>query len=56
MVLDNLIVELCAQLAEILRNIHFPVMAALICIKMVCGTFYQFFNIANRFLWYFPNL
>ena len=54
--LDNLIVELCALLAEIWRNIHFPVMASLICIKMVCGTFCQLFNIANRFLWYFSNL
>ena len=49
----TLIVELCALLAEIWRNIHFPVMASLICIKMVCGTFCQLFNIANRFLWYF---
>ena len=48
--LDTLIVELCALLVEIWRNIHFPVMASLICIKMVCGTFYQVFNIANRFL------
>ena len=31
-------------------------MASLICIKMVCGTFCQLFNIANRFLWYFSNL
>ena len=23
---------------------------------MVCGTFCQLFNIANRFLWYFSNL
>ena len=30
-------------------------MASLICIKMVCGTFCQLFNIANRFLWYFSN-
>ena len=56
MVLDTLIVLLCALLAEIWRNIHFPVMAALICIKMVCGTFCQLFNIANRFLWYFSDL
>ena len=54
--LDTLSVELCALLAEIWQNIHFPVMASLICIKMVCGTFCQFFNIANRFLWYFSNL
>ena len=40
--LDTLIVELCALLPEIWRNIHFPVMASLICIKMVCGTFWQF--------------
>ena len=50
MVLDALIVELCALLAEIWRNIHFPVMASLICIKTVCGTFCQLFNIANRIL------
>ena len=54
--LDTLIVELCALLAEIWRNIHFPVMASLICIKMICGTFCQLFNIANRFLWYISNL
>ena len=54
--LDTLIVELCALLAEIWQNIHFPVMASLICITMVFGTFCQFFNIANRFLWYFSNL
>ena len=54
--LNTIIVELCALLAEIWRNIHFPVMASLICIKMVCGTFCQLFNIANRFLWYFSNL
>ena len=54
--LDTLIVELCALLVEIWRNIHFPVMASLICIKIVCGTFYQIFNIANRFLWHFSNL
>ena len=54
--LDTLIVELCALLAEIWRNIHFPVMASLICIKMVGGTFCQLFNIANRFPWYFSNL
>ena len=49
--LDTLIVEICALLAEIWRNIHFSVMASLICIQMVCGTFCQLFNIANRFLW-----
>ena len=54
--LDTLGVELCALLAEIWRNIHFPVMASLICPKMVCGTFCQFFSIANRFLWYFSYL
>ena len=54
--LDTLIVELCALLAEIWRNIHLPLMASLICIKMVCGTFYQLFNISNRFLWHFSNL
>ena len=54
--LDTLSVELCALLAEIWRNIHFPVMASLICLKIVCGTFSQFFSIANRFLWYFSCL
>ena len=54
--LDTLIVELSALLAEIWRNIHFPVMASLICIQMVCGTFCQLFNIANRVLWYFSDL
>ena len=54
--LDTLIVELCALLAEIWRSIHFPVMASLICIKMVCGTFCQLFNIANHFLCYSSNL
>ena len=54
--LDTLIVELCALLAEIWQNIHFSVMESLICITMVFATFCQFFNIANRFLWYFSNL
>ena len=36
--LDTLIVELCALLVKIWRNIHFPVMASLISIKMLCGT------------------
>ena len=40
--LDTLIVELCALLADIWRNIFFPVMASLICIQMLCGTFLQF--------------
>ena len=53
---DTLIVELCALLAEIWPNIHFPEMASLICMKMVRGTFSQLFSIANRFLWYFCNL
>ena len=46
--LDTLIVEICALLAEIWRNIHFPVMASLICMKMVCGTFCQLFNIYSK--------
>ena len=54
--LENFIVELCELLAEIWRDIHFPVMASLICIKMVCGPFYQLFNVANRFLRYFSSL
>ena len=56
MELDTLIFELCTLLAEIWRHIYLLVMASLICIKMVCGTFGQLFNIANRFLWYFSNL
>ena len=36
---DTSYVEISALWAEICRKIHFPVMAALICIKMVCGTF-----------------
>ena len=47
--LATLIVELCALLAEIWRNVHYPVMASLICIKMVCGTFEQLFNIEFNF-------
>ena len=54
--LDTLIVELCALSAEIWRNIHFLVMASLICIQMVCGTCCQLFNIANRFLSYLSIL
>ena len=54
--LDILIVEVCALSAKIWRNIYFSLMASLICIKKVWGTFCQLFNIASRFLWYFPNL
>ena len=54
--LDTLIVELCALLAEIWRDIHFPVMESLICIKTGCGTFCQLFNLADRFLWYLSKL
>ena len=35
---------------------HFSVMAAIICIKKVRGTFCQLVNIPNRFLHIFPNL
>ena len=43
-------------LTELYLNIHFSVMAALICIKMVLGRFFQLVNIANRFLWDFSKL
>ena len=38
--LDTLIADLCELLTDIWQNIHFPVMASLICIKMVSVTFY----------------
>ena len=55
-VLNTLVVELCAPFPEIWRNIHFSVIALLLCIKVVCGAFWQLINIADRFLWHFSNL
>ena len=49
--LGTLNVVISALWAEILITKHnCPIMAALISIKIVCGTFFQLFNIANRFL------
>ena len=53
---DTLFVPLSVILTELYLNIHFSVMAALICIKMVLGTFFQLVNIANRFLCVFSKL
>ena len=54
--IDTLFVPLSVILTELYLNIHFSVMAALICIKMVLGTFFQLVNIANRFLQVFSKL
>ena len=53
---DTFIVPLSVILTELYLNIHFSVMAALICIKMVLGTFFQLVNIANRLPWVFSKL
>ena len=53
---DNLFMPLSVILTELYLNIHFSVMAALICMKMVLGTFFQLVNIANLFLWVFSKL
>ena len=53
---DTLFVQLSALLTEIWPTNEFSVMAALICIKIVRGTFCQLVNIANRFLRIFSNL
>ena len=53
---DTLLVPLSVILTELYLNIHFSVMAALICIKMVLGAFFQLGNIANRFLLVFSRL
>ena len=53
---DTLFVWLSVILTELYLNIHFSVMVALICIKMVLGTFYQLVNIVIRFLWVFYKL
>ena len=53
---DTLFVQLSALLTEIWPTNEFSVMAALICIKIVRGTFCQLVNIANRFLRIFSYL
>ena len=54
---DTLFVQLSSLLTEIWpTNDFFSVMAALICIQIVRGTFCQLVNIANRFLHIFSNL
>ena len=53
---DTLFVPLSVILTELYLNIHFSVMAALICIKMVLRTFFQLVTIAYRFLWVFSKL
>ena len=54
--LDTLFVSLSPILAEIWPKLIILIMAALICIKMVCGTFFQLVNIDNHFLHIFYNL
>ena len=53
---DILFVQLSSLLTDIWPTNEFSVMAALICIKNVRGTFCQLVNIANRFLRIFSNL
>ena len=53
---DTLFVQLSSFLTEIWPTNELSVMAALICIKIVRGTFCQLVNIANRFLRIFSNL
>ena len=53
---DNLFVQLSSLLTEIWPTNECSVMAALICIKIVRGTFCQLVNIANRFLRILSNL
>ena len=52
----TLFCQISAILAEILWKIEFSIMAALICIKMIRGTFCWLVNIANRFLRIFSDL
>ena len=54
--LDTLFVSLSPILAEIWPKLIILIMAALICIKMVRGTFFQPVNIDNHFLHIFSNL
>ena len=53
---DTLFVQLSSLLTDIWPKNECSVMAALICIKIVRGTFCQLVNIANRFLRIFSNL
>ena len=53
---DTLFVQLLSLLTEIWPTNEFSVMAALICIQIVRGTFCQLVNMANRFLRIFSNL
>jgi hypothetical protein len=48
--LEPLIMQLSAIFAEIWWIIDFPVMAALICIQIICGTFFLIVNMDFRFL------
>ena len=53
---DTWFVQLSSLLTDIWPKIECSVMAVLICIKRVCGTFCQLVNIANRFLRIFSNI
>ena len=53
---DTLFGQLSSLLTEIWPTNEFSVMAALICIQIVRGTFCQLVNIANRFLRIFSHL
>ena len=53
--IDTLFVQLSSLLTEIWPKNDFSVMAALMCIQIVRGTFFQLVNIANRFLHIFSN-
>ena len=54
--LDTLFVSLSPILAEIWPKLIILIMTALICIKMVRGTFFQLEAIASHFLHIFSNL
>ena len=54
--LYTLFCQISAILAEILWKIDFSITAALICIKIIRGTFCWPVNIANRFLRVFSDL
>ena len=54
--IETFFVKIYALLAKIQPKTSFLVMAALICIKDPHGTFWQLFNIANRFLRVFVSL
>ena len=54
--LDTILVELSVKLVELYWEIDISVMAALICIKMIHGTFFDFVNTANRFLHIFSDI